>query len=559
MKHMRTPRFWLLTTAALIFGSHMTASAQVPSNYQSGAPTMVAAAPGLPSVPAEQIARDVTSETNPRTGMRELVAAPFDPFEEDPNMAGSLRLRSANGAVAIDGQPLRDGALVEVDFYYNSPSDDQYGGRNYSDASFVNGQLAPVVLRDTRILECSTRVDNVVYDHNSYYSRSPRVGIYRPYRHYSGHYGFGFGFGSSYYGPGYGYYDRGRSTRNRRNFRTRSNRPSSTHRRVLDAVRGGGSSRSNETRSDRNRNRSEDRVGGRAGNVAARREDASRVNDREMRQRARGLQSYGTETPRAGRTGNRRSPTPMRVGNTNNRVEIGTGSAPAESRTPKNTGRRIAVSESKQPEARREQTQRREARRTETRRNDTKRSESRRSETRSSSGSKNRSSSSNRSSSKRSSSSNRSKASRGARSFFDFFPNDGLGYGSRQVVTSRSVDCAREDKLRVFIPNDRLDAARFDGLTLVALDAQGGETPIYIPPNYIEGFRLAASGQVRPQGYQTAPVTQAPITRAPVTTAPVNRYPAPARTIEAAPCPTGTSMQPDGTCLQTVTTGYISR
>jgi len=117
MMKLRTPKLWLLTTAALIFGSQMSATAQTPLNYQSGAPTMVAAAPGFPSIPAEQIARDVTSEFNPRTGLRELVAAPFDPFEEDPTMAGSLRLRSAEGAIAIDGQPLRDGALVELDFY----------------------------------------------------------------------------------------------------------------------------------------------------------------------------------------------------------------------------------------------------------------------------------------------------------------------------------------------------------------------------------------------------------------------------------------------------------
>jgi hypothetical protein len=126
----------------------------------------------------------------------------------------------------------------------------------------------------------------------------------------------------------------------------------------------------------------------------------------------------------------------------------------------------------------------------------------------------------------------------------NFFPDD--GYGSRGVVSSRSVDCAREDKLRVFIPNDRLDAARFDGLTLIAFDAQGGETPIYLPPNYIEGFRMAATGRVRPQGVQSAPQTITP-----QYTAPIQRH-----RIEAAPCPTGTTKQADGTCLQIGTRGY---
>jgi len=65
MKQMCKPRFWLLATAALIFGSHISASAQSstvfqPGPYNTGAPTMVAAAPSLPKISAEQIARDVT-------------------------------------------------------------------------------------------------------------------------------------------------------------------------------------------------------------------------------------------------------------------------------------------------------------------------------------------------------------------------------------------------------------------------------------------------------------------------------------------------------------------
>jgi hypothetical protein len=78
------------------------------------------------------------------------------------------------------------------------------------------------------------------------------------------------------------------------------------------------------------------------------------------------------------------------------------------------------------------------------------------------------------------------------------FPGD--GYADAVVVQSQR-DCAREDQLSVFIPNDRLEAARFDGLTLilrdVTFDPKTGQTtvyeerPLYIPPNYIAGFRLA--------------------------------------------------------------------
>jgi hypothetical protein len=132
----------------------------------------------------------------------------------------------------------------------------------------------------------------------------------------------------------------------------------------------------------------------------------------------------------------------------------------------------------------------------------------------------------------------------------NFFPDD--GYGGRRVVSSRSVDCAREDKLRVFIPIERLDAARFDGLTLIAFDAQGGEAPIYLPPNYIEGYRLAASGRVRPQGISSIPQYGAPAVSQPVTL--------PSQMIEAAPCPAGTTQQANGTCLQTSGTfGYPTR
>jgi hypothetical protein len=84
----------------------------------------------------------------------------------------------------------------------------------------------------------------------------------------------------------------------------------------------------------------------------------------------------------------------------------------------------------------------------------------------------------------------------------EMFPGDGH---SGAVVVSSHRDCAREDQLVLFIPNDRLEAARFDGLTLilrdVTYDPRTGQTtvyderPLYIPPNYIEGFRIATAGE----------------------------------------------------------------
>ena len=614
MKQLRTSRFWLLTTAALIFGSHMSASAQSstvfqPGNYQVGAPTTVAAAPSLPNISADQIARDVTAEFNPRTGQTELIAATFDPFEDDPNLAGSLRLRSADGAVAINGQPLAGGALVEVDFYYNSPSDDPYGGRNYSDVSFVSGDLAPVVLRDTRILECSSRVDNVVYDHNVYYSPpayySPQVsnfGIYQPYRHYTGHSSFGFGFGSNYFGPGINFFNNSRSRRNfgtSRAFLPRTNLPNGGFRRgfvrqgrIITPV-GPGTAVVGETNNGpvstpnaqtntltplaaaaaRQRRDIRNRISGRrltaedflpaatpAPNtqpVAATATSTTGISSAQTNTQSNSATSSAQQraadiglSRRAilrGRTGLPGSGRAIPKQSTSTPV-VPKQTAPGRV-IPKQTRTTPVISKQssstpKQSSSRRTTTPKRSS------------SSSSRSSSSSSRSSSPRSSSSSRRSSPRSSSSSRRSSSSSIRSRrLNFFPSS--SHGGQSIVTSQSVDCAREDKLSVFIPNDRLDAARFDGLTLIALDAQGGETPIYIPPNYIQGYRLAATGQVQPQGLARLPQSQIPQSQLPFQQQQPFQGQRPL--IEAASCPVGTNRQPDGTCLQTTLSGYPAR
>ena len=122
-------------------------------------------------------------------------------------------------------------------------------------------------------------------------------------------------------------------------------------------------------------------------------------------------------------------------------------------------------------------------------------------------------------------------------------------FGHRNV-RKVSTQCAREEILSLHIPHERLEAARFDGLTVVVLDRTGHERPVYIPPNYIEGFRQATSKVTtgrphetsRPRGYPTP-------------AAPEPYQPNPNR--EQAPCPVGTTPQNDGTCLSTpVYSGY---
>ena len=612
MTHLRKPRFWLLTTAALIIGAPLSASAQNsnvyhPGAYNVGAPTMVAAAPSLPNIPADQIARDVTAEHNPRTGQVELIAAPFDPFEEDPYMAGSLRLRTADGAVAIDGQPLRGGALVDIDFYYNSPSDDPYGGRNYSNVSFVSGDLAPVVLRDARILECSTRVENVAYDHNIYYSPATysRYGIYQPYRHYAGHSAFGFGFGSSYYGPGINLFFNNRSRlartllsnrrrNNSRSFLPRLNTPN-TGFRGADVRRGRvisprlGTLRGRAVAAETNTEIAPVPAVRSAAAIAAserRREIRNRIGNRRLtaddfrvsstRGTNRNLQTeprLETRTPRRRRgaaarrsqfnaapnaeinteSNTRVSP---RVGSVFGRRGAVRGTAAGQARaavarpnTPKQSAPQPSAPKQSAPKTSQPKT--RAPKRNAPKKSASRRSESKKATSKRSTPKRSKPSSSSRSSrSSRSSSSGRSSSLRNrVRNFFPTHGNSGRG-----VVTSHSVDCAREDKLSVFIPTERLEAARFDGLTLIALDAQGGETPIYIPPNYIQGYRLAATGRVQPQGIQ-----QQGFTPAPQAQFQQQFQGQQGRAIEPATCPVGTQLHPNGTCLQTGQAGYPTR
>ena len=121
---------------------------------------------------------------------------------------------------------------------------------------------------------------------------------------------------------------------------------------------------------------------------------------------------------------------------------------------------------------------------------------------------------------------------------------------SRNAVRNVDVQCAREELLTVHISQERLDAARFDGLTVFVLDRAGHELPIYVPPNYIEGFRQAAGSQITSSLPYEQPRSSAPVTRGPAYQEPRSYG------YEEAPCPAGTAKQADGTCLQGGTVTY---
>ncbi len=530
-----------LLASALLLSTAFGGLAHAQSSYAS---TSAASAPALPDLRPEDIARDVKREFNQRSRTEEFVGPTFDPFEEDQTMAGSVNLRHVDGAVtAIDGQVLRGGTLLDISFFYSAPSDDPFDMRGFNDAVFLSGSIAPAVKRDNRILECSRNVQDIVYDH-TYYSTPIflNFGYYRPYRHYSGHRGFGRhnrpywrnrsngrydGWGRSFPRRGYGYnrhdnrYDRrGDSRRNDNRDRDRSR----------DRVR----DRDQASDRNRDRDRSRDRDRTRRSNVnAVRADDRGRMmgtgerrpravnTDRNRRDRRNNARSNERREDRANRNRDR-----DRARNNRNQDTRTQTRTPPRQDPPRVSRARpdMAVSTSKHPQGSARSTPR-------------VRSEPKR---RSAPAPKARSAP--KSQPKRSQPKNNrpSRTDKGSR-VLNFF--SGYSTYSRDVVRSVDVDCAREEMLSVFIPNDRLSAARFDGLTLLALDGRGQEYPIFIPPNYIEGFQLAAKGGFSPSAGRILSSTDPSQRSGP-------RYAAPVQpNVTAAACPAGTSKQADGSCM----------
>ncbi|RKQ68827.1 hypothetical protein DES40_1601 [Litorimonas taeanensis] len=517
----------------------------------------------LPNLSPSEIASDVTLEVNRRTGAEELIAPTFDPFEEDRTLAGSVNLRAIDGPLtSIDGVSLQDGAILDVNFFYNSTSNDPYDIRGFNDIAFLSGSIAPAVLRDNRVLECSTNVRDVVYDH-TYYTAPIFLsfGFHRPYRHYSGHRGYGrfdrpyyrnrhagryTGWGRTSPRRDYGYGShRGRATRDDRRDSNRNDRSDNRRR---DNREGRDARDRNRTttpspviRTDRRGNmRGTTRTNPRASNERNRdnrRDDARQTERRDnasTRTRTNRTQTRTrrNDTDRSSR--NRNTNRNRNVENRNNRTRT---VAPTRVQEPKVTRvhRDIGVSDRKHPRRQASTSNSGPKSRSTPNVRSTPKVRSapkQRSETKARPQPKARSLPKSRPDSVQS----RSRISN--RSVLNFFPAS-TSY-SRDVVRSVDVDCAREEMLSIFIPNERLDAARFDGLTVLALDQNGQEYPIFIPPNYIEGFQQAVHSWFSVSAGRR--VTGADYSR------PVYREPVHSDTIQA-PCPSGSTKQPDGSCL----------
>lgn len=146
---------------------------------------------------------------------------------------------------------------------------------------------------------------------------------------------------------------------------------------------------------------------------------------------------------------------------------------------------------------------------------------------------------------------------------------------SRRGNRGLSSQCAREEKLSLHIPQERLDAGRFDGMTLLVIGQSGEERPVFIPPNYIEGFRQALAapynGQAHVSPSHLSPpdvssprvltdessnewISSVPDPHAsePYTSEPYPSDPLP----DIDSCPDGTTLQTDGSCLTSEYFGY---
>ena len=476
----------------------------------------------LPEISPRQIASDVDVVQNPQTGVQEFIAPSFDPFEEDRTMAGNVSLRSAGQATTIDGQAVRGGALLDLAFYYNSVSNDPYDTRGYEEVVYLSGEYAPVTYRDNRILECNEHVQDVVYYHEDYYRPSLYGGLYRPYPFYTGHFGFSSGYGYNYgFNRGFGLssgFIGGRSfgntnIRNRRNIRNRQNTRRNTRggiaNRLVDGVR-----RTNAQREDRSGIREERRAN-------RNRNSDSRETRRSNRSERRNERAAATRasTPRQDRAPRAQN---NRIRNNNGVSTSARRSSPRATTTRQATTPRTAAPTSRPQQANSTAPARR-ARNTE-------RSRPARAE-RARSRSSQRQKSQN---SPRRNGGNKGRSRGNSKlKLMSFLPM--ASAWSRNVVRNVDIQCAREEILSVHIPQDRLDAARFDGLTVLVLDRAGHELPVFVPPNYIEGFRQAVSGRAAPNVSYQEPRSYG---------------------IEETPCPAGTIKQSDGTCLQGGATTY---
>ncbi len=478
----------------------------------------------LPDIPADQIARDTVRSYDSSTGISIVTASTFDPFEQDNTLAGTAALRSGPSEIAIDGTPTAGGAYLDLKMIYTSASDDPYDLRGFDRAFYVSGDEVSRTHQDVRTLDCAANTTEVVYEDNyydSYDNYGYLAGLYLLLPRYRGHRGFWSGTSryrpsiswsdwrkrSAYSHYGGGYYSGFRTTGRGAGVRTsRIRRDDDRGRNTARTTR-----RNNDGRASVNRNDN-----GRAGDTERPRTNTARTErhnardsvvggsrgNREYR-RQRGVVTGGplqrsreNQTEQSRRTDRRAAERAESRNNRSNgsartdavgRTDRGRGSNPAAGRTqPPVTNRRAnpvgsapkTIARSSPPSTVNSSRSNKSAPKAQ-------RQSQKKSTSKSSSKSR---SSRNLNRAVDNSFKNSSRSSRGKK--LNFFPMlNGYTQISSSVITN--YRCVREESVSLHIPQERLDAARFDGMTIIIVDNADRDVPVYLPPNYIEGFRQA--------------------------------------------------------------------
>ena len=474
----------------------------------SASSSFVSAA-SLADLTAEQISRDATLSYDSATGASTVVMAGFEPFENMSDLAGTAVLKSTGQAVSINGRRVSGGGVLDLTLVYTTDTNDPYDVRGYERGVFLSRDTTDILRYDNKIVECSENVTELTYD-DTYGSGVPYgflAGVYMAFPRYGGHRNTGrfssgyrspYGYSSGGYDTrGYvssGYYDRGSSTRGHSaNGRTRHghNGSSRNNGRNTDNIRGqndlnavrdsnghikgatgrtgrikGGPRRNNNVRGANNvRNGDNVRGSGNGRNGGVKNGSSTRHNSGGRVKTPQGLASMRSDTKRFQNEPTKRSPirAPLITKNESPRPAIQSSSsqnAPVRVKTPRTRTERV-------------------------------RSTARNKDRNASSGNSSRSGSNNRMdrSVDRAFRRNNPRPSNSKR-LENFYPIQ-AGYGSYSRPVSVSYKCVREERLTVHIPEDRLQAARFDGMTVLIASRDGQETPVYIPPNYIEGYQKA--------------------------------------------------------------------
>lgn len=443
----------------------------------------LAAAVSLDQLSPDDIARDASLSTDAVTGTGRVVMAGFEPFETIADVAGTATLRSTGSALSIDGRALSGGAVLDVALIYTSESNDPYDNRAYEDAFFLSGLPVSKIRYDNRILECSENVTEVVYEtpYSSSASHGYLAGVFLALPRYRGNSRIGrrhFGSSARAYRGGalrhQGYSHTARHNGAAR-VHTGSDRRRDGGNRTRDYREDRRDSRDRETRGTREQGNRDQGNRGTRGRDANNRDGRGTRGGRGESRPTNGLAGMRSDTPRAENNRRNRRVDDAVVTRRETGQQVKIPRRPSQSRG--------AVSTVKTPSPQRAQRERKERAQTMRPTRDRNAQDSNRSNRASGNASKNRAV-------------NKAFQSKNPRSstiktMKNFYPMQ-AGYGAYARDVYVTPKCAREETLSLHIPADRLEAARFDGLTIFIRSRDGGEVPVYIPPNYIEGYRIAS-------------------------------------------------------------------